>query len=88
METQADRQFLLRLEEWRQALSLGHNAFARHLGISGPYWHQLRTGVGGRRPSQDLVNAWIARASEPWKSALRQARQADQDAAVAAMAVA
>jgi len=28
-------------------MQLGHNAFARHLRISHPYWHQLRT---GKRP--------------------------------------
>lgn len=81
----SDVNFRQRLDAWRDSLGLGHNAFARHLGISGPYWHQIRTGE--RTPRVDLVTGWIARADEPWKSALKQARQADQDAAEAAVAV-
>src|SRR5687767_3522611 len=39
--------FLTAVEHWRTFLGLGHNAFARRLGISHAYWHQLRT---GKRP--------------------------------------
>jgi hypothetical protein len=36
--------FIVAVEHWRRFLRLGHNAFARRLGISHAYWHQLRTG--------------------------------------------
>lgn len=78
--------FAARLEDWRASLSDGHNAFARRLGISGPYWHQLRTGL--RNPGADFMSQAIGKAPEPWKSALKQARQADQEAADAAVLVA
>ena len=35
---------LTALEHWRTFLGLGHNAFARRLGISHSYWHLIRTG--------------------------------------------
>ena len=40
----ANGRFIAALEHWRTFLRLGHNAFARRLGISHSYWHQLRTG--------------------------------------------
>jgi transcriptional regulator with XRE-family HTH domain len=63
--------FVSRLEAWRVALGLPHRAFARHLGISGPYWRQLRTGI--RRPSRDQVKAILEKAPAPWKSDLERA---------------
>jgi hypothetical protein len=36
--------FLIAVDFWRQSLGLGHNAFARRLGISHTYWHHIRTG--------------------------------------------
>lgn len=63
--------FIDRLEAWRRDLGIGHNAFARHLGISGPYWHQLRTGK--RHASRDFVKAVLAAAPAPWKSDLERA---------------
>lgn len=44
---------IARLEEWRAQLRLSHPMFARHLGISRPYWSQLRHGV--RQPSKRLI---------------------------------
>lgn len=78
--------FQARLEAWRVELGIGHNAFARRLGISGPYWHQIKTGQ--RRITPELMSLAIGRAPEPWKSALKTARQIDQEAADAAVAVA
>lgn len=85
METPGNSAFVARLDEWRESLGLGHNALARHLGISHPYWHQLRTGQ--RRPGADLMRRVIASSPEPWQSALKQARSADMEAADAAAAV-
>ena len=46
------------LEQWRRRLRLGHNAFARYIGISHGYWHQLRT--GDKTPSFGLVRRLVA----------------------------
>ena len=67
--------FVDTLDQWRLALGLGHNAFARHLGISHAYWHQLRT--SRREPSNALISSVLAKAPEPWKSALEKAHLAD-----------
>ena len=77
--TVAETAFRARLDEWRAALGLGHVAFARHLRISGPYWHQLWSRECP--PSTPFMRRVIAAAAEPWRSVLIVARQEDQDTA-------
>ena len=42
-----------KLEEWRLQLSLGHNAFARRLGINRATWSLIRRGKRG--PSKRVL---------------------------------
>ncbi len=39
--------FVERMDDWRKALAMGHEEFARYLGISKQYWWLLRTGRRG-----------------------------------------
>lgn len=76
-----DSQYVERLDAWRQDAGLGHNAFARLLGISHSYWTLLRTGK--RQPSRSLVTVTLAKAPEPWRAELAQAHVSDISPAAA-----
>lgn len=78
--------FVRRLVEWQEDEGETQRGMAKRLGVRESVISMLRSGT--RRPSPEFMSRAIARAPEPWKSALKQARQADQEAADAALAVA
>lgn len=86
MSTATVRASVELLDRWRESLGMDHTTFAAHLGRHKTEWSMVR--LGKRRPSLGFMSHAIARAPEPWKSALKQARQADLEAADAALAVA
>lgn len=79
--------FAYRLTDWQVASGLTQRQLAAVIGVHESLLSFIRS--GDRKPSAELMSRAIARAPEPWKSALKQARAADIEAAdAAAMAVA
>lgn len=74
--------FARALQKWQTGADISLRALARRLGCSPSYLVKLYR--GGGEPSAEFMASAIAKAPEPWDSVLRQARQADQDAADAA----
>ena len=81
------RRFVKVLNDWQAEDRLTQRQLAELIGCHETRLSQLR-GDPKDRPSGDFMSTAIARTREPWKSALKQARQADLEAADAAMAVA
>jgi hypothetical protein len=77
---------LQRLDDWQESTGKRQRDFAREIGRHESELSMLRSSK--RRPSSGFMAACIAAAPEPWKSALKQARLADIEAADAAVAVA
>lgn len=71
--------FVEALAQWRGALGVGLRGQARLLKCSPSLLVFLD--AGDRQPTSDFMARCIATADEPWKSLLKQARQADQEAA-------
>jgi transcriptional regulator with XRE-family HTH domain len=78
--------FVERLSDWQVAAGFTQRQLAAAIGVHESLLSMIRSGE--RNPSRELMSRAIAAAPEPWKSALKQARQADLEAADAAMAVA
>lgn len=69
-----------RLTEWQTAAGMTQRQMAALIGCHESWLSKMRSDPN-ERPSGELMSRAIAVAPEPWKSALKQARQADQDAA-------
>lgn len=78
-------EFARRLIEWQAAEGWTQRALASRIGCHESRLSQLR---GGEAPGADLMRHAIAAAPEPWRSALKQARSADQEVADAAVVAA
>lgn len=78
--------FVQRLDEWQAREQLTQRALAAALGCHESFLSHIRAGT--KKPGPEFMSRAIVRAPEPWKSALKQARQADLEAADAALAVA
>lgn len=79
--------FIRRLNEWQAAAGMTQREMAALIGVHESRLSQLRSATS-ERPSAGFMSRAISRAPEPWKSALKQARAADLEAADAALAVA
>jgi transcriptional regulator with XRE-family HTH domain len=79
-------QFAQRLSEWLASADVTQRQLAAQIGCHESLISAIRS--GGRVATADFMSKAIARAPEPWKSALKQARIVDLDAADAAVAVA
>ena len=79
-------QFVRILAEWQRSTEMTQRGMALRLGCAETLVSMVLTGE--RRPSAQFMSRAITSAPEPWKSALKQARQADLEAADAALAVA
>ena len=66
----ADR-FAALLDDWRLSLGLNNRDFARYLGRSKSEWSLVQRGE--RHVTKALAAASLAKAREPWRSALATA---------------
>ena len=82
--TETANQFVKVLASWQADKRLQQRALADLLGCHESLLSHLRTGI--RTPTPEFMSRAIATAPEPWKSALKQARLADQEAADVAAA--
>lgn len=77
--------FAQAVARWQAEAGQTQRALAVLLGCHESHLSLLKS--GDRRPTAEFMAQAIARAPEPWKTELRNARQADQDAIDAALAV-